>query len=238
MSQSNELQQRVNQLEQLLADTRQGLEPQRQTRARIAKALVAVLAVGSLVAGVQEARAWGGCNQFLSSYGLTTFCAGDPALATDINGNFQVLAKDLEAKVGTVTDPNVTVKSNLAVTGTTTVTGKLTANGGLTVVGAETISSTLGVTGATTVGDLTVNGKLNGQTLRLFGGMYSTVTVVGPFPGPYCGTGSSWNSVAQTNPLTSAASCPAGYTTTEVFTAQVCRTNFGSYDHKIYYCWK
>ena len=233
-----ELEARLVLIERQLLGERQARQARKLRDGRIAKVLAIVVAVGSLVAGVQEARAWGGCTQFLSSYGLKTFCAGDPALATDINGNFQVLAKDLEAKVGTVTDPNVTVKSNLAVTGTTTVTGKLTANGGLTVVGAETISSTLGVTGATTVGDLTVNGKLNGQTLRLFGGMYSTVTVVGPFPGPYCGTGSSWNSVAQTNPLTSAASCPAGYTTTEVFTAQVCRTNFGSYDHKIYYCWK
>jgi hypothetical protein len=114
------------------------LRRERQTRGRIAKALVAVLAVGTLVAVVQEARAWGGCNQFLSTYGLKTFCAGDPALAADINSNFQALAKDLEAKVGTVTDANVTVKSNAAVTGTTTLTGKLTATGGAAVTGVLT----------------------------------------------------------------------------------------------------
>ena len=138
MSPTNDLQQRVKQLEQLLADTRQGLERQRQTRTRIAKALVAVLAVGSLVAGVQEARAWGGCNQFLSSYGLKTFCAGDPALASDINSNFQVLAKDLEAKVGKISDPKVTISG-----GTATLTGMLTANGGLTVKGDAASSGTV-----------------------------------------------------------------------------------------------
>ena len=106
------------------------LRRERQTRGRIAKALVAVLAVGTLVTGVQEARAWGSCPGLLEPYGLKTFCAGNPALASDINGNFQALAKDLEAKVGTVTDANVNVKSNVAVTGTTTLTGKLTANGG------------------------------------------------------------------------------------------------------------
>ena len=100
MSPTNDLQQRVKQLERLLADTRQGLERQRQTRTQIAKALVAVVAVGSLVAVVQEARAWGGCNQFLSSYGLKTFCAGDPALASDINGNFKTLVDWLEPKLG------------------------------------------------------------------------------------------------------------------------------------------
>ena len=121
----DELEARLVMVEQQLLGERQARQA-RQARklrdGRIAKALAAVVAVGSLVAGVQEARAWGGCSQFLSGYGLKTFCAGDPALASDINGNFQVLAKDLEAKVGTVTDPNVTVKSNLAVTGTTTLT--------------------------------------------------------------------------------------------------------------------
>jgi len=104
MSPSNDLQQRVKQLEQLLADTRQGLERQRQTRTQIAKALVAVLAVGTLVAGVQEARAWGGCAKTLPDP-LKTFCAGDPALANDINGNFKAVVDWLEPKVGTFGKP-------------------------------------------------------------------------------------------------------------------------------------
>jgi hypothetical protein len=114
------------------------LEARERSRLRIAKALVAVVAVGSLVAGVQEARAWGGCNQFLSTYGLKTFCAGDPALATDINSNFQVLAKGLEAKVGKISDAKVTISG-----GTATLTGKLTANGGLTVTGDAASSGTV-----------------------------------------------------------------------------------------------
>ncbi len=122
MIQPTDLQARIDKLEADLVTERQFRHVREQqaarTQARAVKALVAVIAVGSLVAGVQEARAWGSCAGLLEPYGLKTFCAGNPALASDINGNFQALAKDLEAKVGTVTDPNVTVKSNLAVTGT------------------------------------------------------------------------------------------------------------------------
>ena len=142
MIQPTDLQARIDKLEADLVTERQFRHVREhqaaRTQTRAVKALVAVIAVGSLVAGVQEARAWGACAGLLEPYGLKTFCAGNPALASDINGNFQALAKDLEAKVGTVTDANVTVKSNLAVTGTTTLTGKLTANGGAAVTGVLT----------------------------------------------------------------------------------------------------
>ena len=157
MSQSNELQQRVNQLEQLLTDTRQGLERQRQTRTRIAKALVAVLAVGALVAGVQEARAWGGCDQFLNVYGLKTFCAGDPASASDINGNFQVLAKALQDKTGAIASPNITAAETITAKKGIAVSG--TISGGAYAPGAvdyATFVSSLGaVGGAAIVNDMT-----------------------------------------------------------------------------------
>ena len=78
----------------------EGVEQAAVRRRRlIAKALVAVLAVGTLVAGVQEARAWGGCAKTLPDP-LKTFCAGDPALANDINGNFKALVDWLTPKVG------------------------------------------------------------------------------------------------------------------------------------------
>ena len=85
MSDSFDLRQRVNRLESILQETRKGLERQRQTRGRIAKALVAA---------VQEVRALGSCVNILPDP-LKTFCAGDPAKAYDINYNFKTLAASI-----------------------------------------------------------------------------------------------------------------------------------------------
>ncbi len=118
MSDPIELQQRVNQLEQMLHETRKGLEQQRHTRSSLAKALVAVVVLGSAVVGVRETLAWGGCSQTLPSP-LKTFCAGDPALAADINGNFKAVADWLVPKVGKfgTADAAVFTGSGAALTG-------------------------------------------------------------------------------------------------------------------------
>ena len=104
MSNQTDLQQRVNQLEQTLTETRRGLERQRQTRGRLAKALVAVVVLGSAAVGVRETLAWGGCTPTLPSP-LKTFCVGDPALASDINGNFQAVVDWLVPMVGAFGTP-------------------------------------------------------------------------------------------------------------------------------------
>ncbi len=80
------------------------LRRERQTRARLAKALAAVLVLGTGVVGVRETLAWGGCSQTLPSP-LTTFCAGDPASAAQINGNFKAVVDWLEPKVGAFGKP-------------------------------------------------------------------------------------------------------------------------------------
>ena len=118
MSDPIDLQQRVNQLEQMLHETRKGLEQQRHTRSSLAKALVAVVVLGSAVVGVRETLAWGGCSQTLPSP-LKTFCAGDPALAADINGNFKAVADWLVPKVGKFGDTAAAVftGSGAALTG-------------------------------------------------------------------------------------------------------------------------
>ncbi len=103
MIQPTDLQARIDKLEADLIAERQFRHVREQqaarTQARAVKSLVAVIAVGSLVAGIQEARAWGGCAKTLPDP-LKTFCAGDPALANDINGNFRALVDWLTPKVG------------------------------------------------------------------------------------------------------------------------------------------
>ena len=142
------------------------LEARERSRLRIAKALVAVLAVGSLVAGVQEARAWGGCTQFLSSYGLTTFCAGDPALAKDINGNFQVLAKALQDKTGAIASPNITAAGAITANKGIVVSG--TISGGAYSPGAVDYNNSAGSLGAVG-GAAIVNDMTNYKGLMILG---------------------------------------------------------------------
>ncbi len=168
MIEVNELQNQVKQLGQALATERQARLDREQrearNRARTVKSLIVVIAVGSAVVGVQEARAWGGCTNTLSQWGLKAFCAGDPASAAQVNSNFQTLAMDVEAKVGTIADPNVSVS------GTATVTGKLNANGGLAVKGDAGASGTVsglkgtfgsGSTGGTMLGGGNAAGNLH-----------------------------------------------------------------------------
>ncbi len=117
MSDPTDLQQRVNQLEQMLHETRKGLERQRHTRGRLAKTLVAVVVLGSAVVGVRETLAWGGCSQTLPSP-LKTFCAGDPALAADINGNFKAVVDWLVPKVGAFGTPGASTAAVFTGSGT------------------------------------------------------------------------------------------------------------------------
>jgi hypothetical protein len=168
----SELQEQVNQLARALQDTREELaRAQQGTREELqqerlrrqqrdassrrgVKALVVVLAIGTMVGGAREVLAWGGCAQTLPGP-LKTFCAGDPALSQDINGNFATLVNWVEKKVGTVGSPDVTV------TGAAKVTGLMSAEGGLVVTGAQKVSSNLTVNGAASVAkDLSAGGNV------------------------------------------------------------------------------
>ncbi len=100
------------------------------------------------------------CTQTLPSP-LATLCADTPALASDVNGNFQQLVTWVQQKVGTVGSPNVTTTgsvSGASVTSTGTVTaGAVTTAGTVTanrviVTGANIQSSGAPVTGTTDFG--------------------------------------------------------------------------------------
>lgn len=81
----------------------------RQLGARVV-ALVAVLAVTSTLWFTRAAWAQAACSQTLPTP-LRTFCPNDPALATEINGNFQQVINWVQAKIGPIGTPNISTAS-------------------------------------------------------------------------------------------------------------------------------
>lgn len=88
-----------------------------QRDARVAKAgrvrsVVAALVVLTLSSTVWLTRnAWAAtCTQTLPAP-MVTFCPDNPALASQVNGNFQQLATWVAAKTGTITDANLTAQA-------------------------------------------------------------------------------------------------------------------------------
>lgn len=87
---------------------------------------------------------------------LVPFTANTPAIAADVNANFQQLKTWIEAKTGLVTQSGITTSSLTvgsagAVTLTTNGTGQLVASGGLALADTTGISSNrFGVTAAIT----------------------------------------------------------------------------------------
>lgn len=90
----------------------------------------------------------------LSFAQLTTFTADTPALATEVNGNFNQLRTWLEQKVGTVNSANV------AITGTSTFAGPAAFQGGASVGGGLSANS-LVVSGAVSANSLSLAGDLS-----------------------------------------------------------------------------
>ncbi len=133
----------------------QSLREERAARARLMRRIGAALVMTTLVVGVRTALAAGNCAQTLPAP-LTTFCGNDPALAGEVNGNFQQLVTWVQQKVGTVGSANVTI------TGSETVCGKLTANSGLDVVGNTNFNGTTAV-----VGNQSVSGTSNLTVLNV-----------------------------------------------------------------------
>jgi hypothetical protein len=62
---------------------------------------------------------------------MTTFCSGTPAVASQVNGNFKQVVDWTAAKVGTMSDPNVTAAGNVTVAGNLTEQKDVTVAGGV-----------------------------------------------------------------------------------------------------------
>jgi hypothetical protein len=117
---------------------------------RARKARRRFAAFGGVALAAVAAVLWGGpvlaqgmCTQSLPAP-LVTLCPNAPALAGDVNGNFQQLVTWLTQKVGTQGSANVTV------TGTTSLQGTTATS--LTVSGNQIVNGTSSLNGATTVG--------------------------------------------------------------------------------------
>lgn len=133
-------------------------------RPRRAPSVVGVVAAITVVVGVSFAArtAWAqACTQTLPSP-MVTFCPDGPALATEVNGNFQQLVTWVEQKVGTVGSATLTtgainatsltatgaVSASSASLGTATVTTLTLGGDSLTrfrTLAAQTATATAGV---------------------------------------------------------------------------------------------
>lgn len=109
---------------------------------------------------------------------LVTFAPDAPALASEVNGNFQQLRTWLEQKVGTVGSAAITT-SGAVNASSATLSGAVNAN-------------SAAVSGAVTAGSLTTGGALNVGTAAVSGNatIAGALTVTGPITGPITGTGS------------------------------------------------
>lgn len=126
---------------------------------RLRASAVAALAV--LAAGVglvsTDALAQVACAQTLPMP-LKTFCAGDPALVADVNGNTQKLVDFIQQKVGTVGNANISTAGTL--------------NTGAATVASLTSSGTSALVGNVTVGGNMNFGARTGQHLNLYNAQY------------------------------------------------------------------
>ncbi len=103
-----QLQARVDQLERVLAtQSAKSKAPRKRHRVFVAMAVVLFAAVVPLWASTAWAAT---CAQTLPAP-MVTFCPNNPAVAADVNANFQQLATWVEAKTGTISNTNITAQS-------------------------------------------------------------------------------------------------------------------------------
>lgn len=89
----------------------------------------AVIVAGAL--GLVSREAWAAnCAQTLPSP-LTTFCAGEPAKASEMNGNFEGVLTEVRNKVGPYGGSNVLIGGSLAVAGNANLNGNAAITGSL-----------------------------------------------------------------------------------------------------------
>lgn len=157
------------------------------------------LVLVSTVGWVDYARSQSTCNQTLPAP-LTTFCAGDPASAAQVNGNFQQLVDWLQAKVGAVGTAGVTTPTLTATNANAaTVTATKVVAGGYTPSAASWNSQGTGTNGAAIYNDtssfrtlMVVGNNSAGGSRRV--GLWDDVTVNGNVSVP----SNSWDSASYT----------------------------------------
>lgn len=137
------------------------LELREQQRARFMRRASVAAAIAALLAVIANAgigfAADGNCP---NSYAFC-FGAGSPALASQVNHNFDQIQEWLEQKVGPIGNSNVTTAGTLNVGGAATIGGATTVNNNLTVTGALSAGN-----GLTVTGNLSVSGQTFGCYTR------------------------------------------------------------------------
>jgi hypothetical protein len=145
----------------------------------------------------------------ITSYPTVTPAAGDLVLLSDVSGTnnptktataSSLAALDPDNTLSEVLAAGNSATNNIALTGNFTGTGNITRTGNITLTGAQTISTTLGVTGTTTLGVVSLSsisgGWTNaGNTIADLG----TVTTADINGGTWQGTiDGSWTAAGQT----------------------------------------
>ena len=113
------------------------------------------------------------------TYPVTAPAAGDLVLMSDVSTSknatksatvqslIDLVPADTLAEVltaGNTATNNINLTGNIALTGNLTGSGNITRTGNITLTGAQTISTTLGVTGTTTLGVLSLSSISGGWT--------------------------------------------------------------------------
>lgn len=115
---------------------------------------VALASLGALsYAGVAFAQSVT-CSQTLPAP-LVTMCANGPALASDVNGNFQAVYNWINQKVGTPGTNNVSIGGTATVSGVTTLQSNASVAGNLSVTGASTFGNNVTISGNESFGAAT-----------------------------------------------------------------------------------
>ena len=147
------------------AQAEQAASQRRTRRAVLSAASLAALLVAPWL--ISPAWAQATCAQTLPAP-LTTFCPDSPALATQVNGNFQAVANWISNKAGPLTSSTITTPG-LTVSGASSL-----AN--VTVSGASSLAN-VSVSGASSLANVSVSGaesfgSSTRQMLNLFGTQY------------------------------------------------------------------
>lgn len=167
-------------------ENRSALERARRRRVTAVVASV-VCAAGAFLWGA-PALAQAACSQTLPSP-LVTLCADTPAVASEVNGNFQQLVSWVQQKVGTVGNANISTAGTLS-------TGAISSSGAVTATGAVTSSGAVTGASLSTAGNLTASRLIvNDGVIQRGGGL---ITATGDL-GLYSRVAGSWMRLVTNN---------------------------------------
>lgn len=112
----------------------------RVTRRRVG-VVASVLAAGVALVALPRAFAAGTCTQFLPAP-LVTFCVNEPAVASEVNGNFKTLADAVIARTGSLSAVAPVQYPNLTfATATNSAVGSVTTNNTVVVEGRDNVGN-------------------------------------------------------------------------------------------------